>query len=467
MIHVLEPELPIFAEFCMNAVVIAVFIMLVLSLARVHVVLSLLIGALSGGLLAGMGLDATLTAFQKGLANGAQIALSYVMLGAFAMAIAYSGLPRTIANTIIKRLDGAEAKSNRIKWALIAMLIIMGIMSQNIVPIHIAFIPLIIPPLIVVFNRLNMDRRAIACVLTFALVTTYMYLPYGFGDIFLNQILLGNINKAGLDTSGLNIMTVMTIPSIGMVIGLFIALFISYRKPRHYEDRAISSAGDTDNETLKNSGNSNGNGKTQKYNNIVALIAVIASFAIQLSFGSLLLGAMIGFTIFMAFGVIHWRKADVVFNDGLRMMAMIGFIMISAQGFAEVIQTTGHIDSLVVTSAEIFAGSKGLAAMAMLLVGLLVTMGIGSSFSTLPIIASIYVPICIAMGFSPAATVALIGAAGALGDAGSPASDSTLGPTMGLNVDGQHNHIYDSVIPTFIHFNIPLLIFGWIAAMVL
>ena len=146
---------------------------------------------------------------------------------------------------------------------------------------------------------------------------------------------------------------------------------------------------------------------------------------------------------------------------------MIGFIMISAQGFAEVIQTTGHIDSLVVTSAEIFAGSKGLAAMAMLLVGLLVTIGIGSSFSTLPIIASIYVPICIAMGFSPAATVALIGAAGALGDAGSPASDSTLGPTMGLNVDGQHNHIYDSVIPTFIHFNIPLLIFGWIAAMVL
>lgn len=447
----------------MNAVVIAVFIMLVLSLARVHVVLSLFIGALFGGLLAGMGLEDTLGAFQKGLANGAQIALSYVMLGAFAMAIAYSGLPRTMANAIINRLDGAAAKGNRIKWALIGMLIVMGIMSQNLVPIHIAFIPLIIPPLIVVFNRLNIDRRAIACVLTFGLVTTYMFLPYGFGEIFLKQILLGNINKAGLDTSELNIMNVMTIPSIGMVVGLFIALFISYRKPRHYEDRAISSATDADNESL----NSNGNTKSQKYNNLVALIAIVISFAIQLKFGSLLLGAMIGFTIFMAFGVIQWRKADAVFNDGLRMMAMIGFIMISAQGFAEVIQSTGHIDSLVTSSTELFAGSKGLAAMAMLLVGLLVTMGIGSSFSTLPIIASIYVPICISMGFSTAATVALIGAAGALGDAGSPASDSTLGPTMGLNVDGQHNHIYDSVLPTFLHFNIPLLIFGWIAAMVL
>ena len=372
----------------MNAVIVAVLIMLILSLARVHVVLSLLIGAIAGGLLAGMGLEATLDAFQKGLANGAQIALSYVMLGAFAMAIAYSGLPRTIANVIINRLDGAKSKGNRIKWALIGMLIATGIMSQNLVPIHIAFIPLIIPPLIVVFNRLHIDRRAIACVLTFGLVTTYMFLPYGFGDIFLNQILLGNINKAGLDTSDLNIMTVMTIPSIGMMIGLFIALFISYRKPRHYENRAISSAGEADNASL----NSQDNGTKQKYNNVVALIAIVASFTIQLSTGSLLLGAMIGFALFMAFGVIHWRKADAVFNDGLRMMAMIGFIMITAQGFAEVIQSTGHIDSLVHASAEVFAGNKGLAAMAMLFVGLVVTMGIGSSFSTLPIITSIYVP---------------------------------------------------------------------------
>ena len=103
----------------------------------------------------------------------------------------------------------------------------------------------------------------------------------------------------------------------------------------------------------------------------------------------------------------------------------------------------------------------------MLAVGLLVTMGIGSSFSTLPIISAIYVPLCMSMGFSPMATVAIIGTAGALGDAGSPASDSTLGPTAGLNADNQHDHIRDTVIPTFIHFNLPLLAAGWIAAMVL
>ena len=62
---------------------------------------------------------------------------------------------------------------------------------------------------------------------------------------------------------------------------------------------------------------------------------------------------------------------------------------------------------------------------------------------------------------------AIIGTAGALGDAGSPASDSTLGPTAGLNVDGQHDHMRDTVIPTFLHYNVPLLIGGWVAAMVL
>ena len=49
-----------------NAVLLAVVIMLGLSLARVHVVLSLLIGAIAGGLIAGLGLTDTLTAFQEG-----------------------------------------------------------------------------------------------------------------------------------------------------------------------------------------------------------------------------------------------------------------------------------------------------------------------------------------------------------------------------------------------------------------
>ncbi|BBI50572.1 hypothetical protein HORIV_29930 [Vreelandella olivaria] len=114
----------------------------------------------------------------------------------------------------------------------------------------------------------------------------------------------------------------------------------------------------------------------------------------------------------------------------------------------------------------LFGDNRGLAALVMLLVGLFITLGIGSSFSTIPIIAAIFVPLAVQFGFSPMATVVLVGTAAALGDAGSPASDST-GPTSGLNVDRQHDHMWDSVVPTFLHYNIPLVGFGWLAAMML
>ncbi|GAA4794641.1 Na+/H+ antiporter family protein [Rothia endophytica] len=450
----------------MNAVLLAVIIMLALSAARVHVVLALFIGALVGGLAGGLGLDGTMVAYQDGLSGGAMLALSYALLGAFAMAVSSSGLPQLLANSLISKVGSESNEANTrieftVRWLLLVGILAMAIMSQNLIPVHIAFIPLIIPPLLAVFNRLKVDRRVIACVLTFGLVTTYMFIPVGFGSIFLNDILLGNIELAGMSVAGINVMKAMSIPALGMVIGLLIAVFFTYRKPRNY--RSIDLA-PTDYETKEPS----------RFNVIVAIIAIIATFTVQVimqSMGteanSLLVGALVGLMIFMLTGAVKWREADDVFTAGMRMMALIGFIMISAQGFAAVMDATGAVDPLVTVVADLFAGNKGAAAIAMLVVGLIVTMGIGSSFSTLPIIATIYVPLCLALGFSPLATVSIIGTAGALGDAGSPASDSTLGPTAGLNVDGQHDHIRDSVIPTFLHFNLPLLAAGWVAAMVL
>lgn len=456
----------------MNAVVIAVAVMLILSLARVHVVLSLVIGAFVGGLTAGLPLadisDAAgnvltkgvMTHFQDGLAGGAKIALSYAMLGAFAMAITHSGLPQQLAGAVVRKLDGRQdtGSAHAIKWALLGAILVMGILSQNVIPIHIAFIPMIIPPLLLVFNRLQIDRRLLACVMTFGLVTTYMFLPYGFGAIFLNKILLTNIEASGMSVKGVNVMEAMAIPALGMVAGLLIAFF-SYRKPRIYENKQID---------IESNQQAAVQPQPSSYRSAVAAIAILVCFAIQLKYNdALLLGAMVGFSVFMALGVVRRGEANDVFGAGIKMMAMVGFIMIAAQGFAAVMNATGEIKPLVDAGAAMFAGSKSMAALAMLFIGLLVTMGIGSSFSTLPIITAIYVPLCMALGFSPLATVAIIGTAGALGDAGSPASDSTLGPTMGLNTDGQHDHMRDSVIPTFLHYNIPLLIAGWIAAMVL
>ncbi|WP_175953589.1 Na+/H+ antiporter family protein [Schaalia sp. Marseille-Q2122] len=449
----------------MNAVVLSVLVMLILSVARVHVVISLFIGALVGGLVAGLGLEATMVAFQDGLAGGAKIALSYALLGAFAMAVAHSGLPQLLANWLIAKLDSGDMSTSQkvarwTKFGLLGGIAAMAVMSQNLIPVHIAFIPLLIPPLLVVMNRLQLDRRAVASVLTFGLVTTYMFLPIGFGSIFLNDILYGNITSAGMDVSNVPVMKAMGIPALGMLIGLLIAVFVTYRKPRTYGDGKQADA--------------IAQVEIQPMKIAVSLIAIVVCFVIQVwmtmagtDADPLLVGALVGLMLFVLTGVVKWNAADEVFTGGMKMMALIGLIMITAQGFASVLKATEQIGPLVEASASLFAGSKAAAAFAMLLVGLIVTMGIGSSFSTLPIISAIYVPLCAAMGFSPLATVSLIGTAGALGDAGSPASDSTLGPTAGLNADGQHDHMRDSVIPTFIHFNIPLLLAGWVAAMVL
>lgn len=222
-----------------NPVLWAVIVMLGLSLARVHAVLSLIIASVVGGLLAGLPLTDTtnvagevvtkgvLTHFQGGLANGAQIALSYALLGAFAVAISHSGLPQMLAGKVIGAMDRAkDPTGGKIKWLLLLGLLLMSCFSQNLIPIHIAFIPLIVPPLLMVFNRMQIDRRLIACVITFGLVNTYMFIPYGFGEIFLNQIILKNINDAGLSTQGVSVYQAMWIPALGMFIGLLTAFFL-------------------------------------------------------------------------------------------------------------------------------------------------------------------------------------------------------------------------------------------------
>src|SRR5690554_3011213 len=439
----------------MNAVVVAVALMLVLSLLRVHVVAALIIGAITGGLLGGLGIDNTLAAFNKGLGGGATVALSYALLGAFAVAIGKSGVADALANKVLALIglrDPRQAKG--VKALLIILLLCAAIASQNLLPIHIAFIPLLVPPLLYVMGKLSLDRRLVACVLTFGLITPYMFLPVGFGGIYLNEILLANVADNGIVTDDINVMSAMALPALGMVVGLVVAVFISYRGDRNYD---LSRTEPTESvETRYNS-----------WTLFMALVAIAVAFVVQLWLGSMILGALTGFVLFNLSGVVRWKESDDLFTEGMKMLAMIGFIMIAANGFAEVMRETGQIETLVQGSVEAIGNNKAMAAFLMLVVGLLITMGIGSSFSTIPIIAALYVPLALELGFSPMAIVALVGTAGALGDAGSPASDSTLGPTAGLNVDGQHNHIWDTVVPTFLHYNLPLLAFGWLAAMVL
>lgn len=448
----------------MNAVVVAVVTMMVLSLIRVPVIVALIVATLVGGLVAGMPIGDIVTAFESGLGEGANIALSYAMLGAFAVALSRSGLTHLLANRIVGLVGARSSATGGMYAAMViyAAFLLTATLAETLVPVHIAFIPILVPPLLAVMNRLRIDRRAAACALTCGLIFAYMLLPVGFGSIYQDKVLTKNINLAGAEQgfaiTASSVPMAMLIPSLGMLLGLLIAVVFSYRRPRDY---ALAEIGAAAGEAA-----AAGDGMT-RLQLWLSLASIAVALGVQLFSGSMLLGGLVGFGLLSLGGFFQWKEVDDVFVLGLRMMALIGFIMVTAQGFAAVMQATGAVPALVESSAALIGDSKGLAAFVLLAVGLLITMGIGSSFSTVPVIALIYVPLCISFGFSPMATIALIGTAGALGDAGSPASDSTLGPTAGLNADGQHDHIWDTVVPTFLHFNLPLLAAGWIAAMVL
>ena len=427
--------------------------MVVLSLCKLNVILALFIGALAGGLISGMGVTDVIGVFTGGIVNGAEIALSYALLGGFAALIAYSGITDVMVDKILELLKTSKTKKARVlaKVSLIITLLIISMMSQNLIPVHIAFIPILVPPLISLFNELELDRRLIAVVITFGLTFTYAVLPFGYGQIFQNTIVT-SFQNAGVEINFQDVAPNMIIPALGFVVGLILAVFY-FRKPRKY----LNKENDLATSTVR----------VSKSTILTALVAIVVTFTVQFFTDSMIFGALGGIMIFFLSFRFKWSDLDVELVNGIKIMAYIGMVMLAANGFASVITETGDVLPLVNSITDVLGDNKAFIVMGMLIVGLVVTMGIGSSFATLPIIAAIFVPMGAELGLSMSAIIAIVGTAGVLGDAGSPASDSTLGPTAGLNVDGQHDHIWDTCVPTFIFLNIPVVITGFIAGMIL
>ncbi|MTI15983.1 sodium:proton antiporter [Rhodobacteraceae bacterium RKSG542] len=445
-----------------NAVLLSITLMIALCLLRVPVAIALITAAVLGGLHSGLSVEEAVGALNNNLLTGSQVGMTYVMIGAFAVAIARSGILDLFAQWIARMIGSRKEDAlSGVKWLLFAIFIAASLMSQNLVPVHIAFIPVMIPPLLVVFNKLRLDRRAVACILACSISTSYLLLPTGFGAIYLHEILVPNVNEVGaaygLSMTAADAPKAMFLPVMGIVAGMLVAVFITYRKPRDYVTTKAAL------EHLENA-----QGVKLNFGQLLGTLAALAvALYCQIRFDSLLIGGMIGFLILSVSGIFKWSEQDDVFTDGMRMMVQIAVIITIASGFAGVLRATGEIDPLIRASAEIIGDNKAMAAFIMLLVGLFITIGFGDSFASVPILAPIYVPLALTLGFSPLATVALLGAAAALGDAGSPASTISLGATSGLNADGQHDHIKDSVIPTFIHANFGMVLFAWVAVMIL
>lgn len=125
------------------------------------------------------------------------------------------------------------------KYLLLLSIALISCFSQNLIPIHVAFIPLLIPPLLSLFNKLKIDRRAVACALTFGLTTPYMVLPVGFGLTF-QDLLKDNLNANNVSVSLNDVTNTMYFAAICMIAGLFLALFVFYRKSREYQEVEIA-----------------------------------------------------------------------------------------------------------------------------------------------------------------------------------------------------------------------------------
>ncbi|GAA9233678.1 Na+/H+ antiporter family protein [Helicobacter pylori] len=427
-----------------NPAFVAIICMCVLSLLRLNVMLSMISATLIAGLMGGLGITESFNAMIDGMKGNLNIALSYILLGALAVAIAKSNLIKVALSKLIGLMDYKRS-------TFCFLIAFIACFSQNLVPVHIAFIPILIPPLLHLMNRLELDRRAVACALTFGLQAPYLVLPVGFGLIFQTTI-LEQLKANGVSATLAQITGVMWIAGLAMVVGLFVAVLTLYKKPRHYKEKSFNIE---NYDSLK-----------LNYHDYLTFIGIIVAFAIQLATDSMPLAAFLALAIILLGRGIKFKETDSLMDDSVKMMAFIAFVMLVASGFGEVLQKVHAIEGLVNAITSVVQG-KLLGAFLMLVVGLFITMGIGTSFGTIPIIAVFYVPLCAKLGFSIESTILLIGIAAALGDAGSPASDSTMGPTCGLNADNQHNHIYDTCVPTFLVYNLPLIVFGVVGALLL
>ncbi|GHS47785.1 sodium:proton antiporter [Helicobacter pylori] len=427
-----------------NPAFVAIICMSVLSLLRLNVMLSMISATLIAGLMGGLGLTESFNAMIDGMKGNLNIALSYILLGALAVAIAKSNLIKVALSKLIGLMNYKRS-------TFCFLIAFIACFSQNLVPVHIAFIPILIPSLLHLMNRLELDRRAVACALTFGLQAPYLVLPVGFGLIFQTTI-LEQLKANGISATLAQITGVMWIAGLAMAVGLLAAVLTLYKKPRHYKEKSFN---------IENYASLQLN-----YHDYLTFIGIIVAFVIQLATDSMPLAAFLALAIILLGRGIKFKETDSLMDDSVKMMAFIAFVMLVASGFGEVLQKVHAIEGLVNAITSIVQG-KLLGAFLMLVVGLFITMGIGTSFGTIPIIAVFYVPLCAKLGFSVESTILLIGIAAALGDAGSPASDSTMGPTCGLNADNQHNHIYDTCVPTFLVYNLPLIVFGVVGALLL
>nr|WP_071026524.1 Na+/H+ antiporter NhaC family protein [Peptoniphilus raoultii] len=425
--------------FITNPVVVSVVVLLVLCLIKIPVFFSLMIAAIVAGLTSGIDITTTMNLLFGGMGANSNTALYYILLGSLAYIMEKTGASEIMAYEISKAV-----KSN--KFLLYLIMIIISILAESVIPIHIAFIPIIIPPLLAMMNKMKIDRRMLSVSFGFGLKAPYIAIPLGYGKLF-HDILETSFGNSGLEISASTITGTTWIIALIIAAGVTLGL-IFFSRNREYADKNIKPK-DLVNEIPK-----------LNKDHVLIFLSGLIVIVIQILTESLPLGALCGLIFLVVTGVVKIKNVQDMLNGGISMMGFIAFVMLIAAGFANIVTESDAVDSLVKIASSSLGSSKIVASYIMIVLGLTITLGIGTSFGTVPIVASIYVPLAQSLGYSTRAIILLITIAEVCGDAGLPSPNTTLGPTSGLSVDGQHEHIKDTCIPQITFIGLPLIIVG-------
>lgn len=420
----------------MNPVILSAALMIALCLLRANVFVSIVLSALLCGVLGGGTVFAVFDVFIGGMSSNNELVLSMLLFGIVVEAIDYSGIGAALA----PRLSALAGKR---KWLLLLLLFLFGILAESVFMLGPTFVPIAVSPLLAYANENKLDRRCIAAVVIGGLQLGYSCIPFGFGLAF-HQIIEEAAAANGLSIAATEVWRQVWPFALALLLGAAFALVL-YRKPRDYASSGAVSA-------VHGGG---GELPALEWKHWATILAAVVTVAVQFFTASLPLGALVGIALLLALRVIPWREFDRICLKGFQNFGSVAFVLMAAAGFAATFRQYGQIDALTAAAVGALDGNRVLAALCMLLLGLAVTMGIGSGFAAVPIVSAIAIPVCTQMELGTSAAILLVAASAALGDGVTPASSQTLLPTAALNPDGAHDHIRDTCVPVFLCYALP------------
>lgn len=430
-----------------NPMLVATVVMVVLCLLKVEVFFSIVASVFVCIFLSGANVNDSFWLFINGMGGNNEIVYGLLVMGMLGVVMQEIKMGEVLVPRL-SRLIGNKV------WLIPVFLCLMAVLSETVVLIYVTFVPIFIPPFISLFNKYKVDRRMLVTVINAGMQIGYVCIPVGIGAVYMG-IVQSAMADNGLDGVGLTQVAAANLPILFALILGVIAAIVIFRKPRTYtESSAVAETAAQPDDPLPK----------MEAKHWLTLVSAVIIVVVLFMTSNIPLSATCGVAFLILCGVVRLNKLSESFTENIKTMAYGCFILMAAAGFGNVTREIGQLDTLIAVLSNTLGGNKLIAAFFMLIVGLAVTMGIGTSFGTVPIVATILVPLGQSMGMSTAAIIMLVAAAGALGDSGSPASENTLVCTSVFNADGQHDHIRDTCIPAFLCVNIPLVLVCTVAA---